>query len=129
MARRKVREYDAKRLLKTHLLKLANLHLDILVAQVKADTDYVELLKENPWLAQCKTVVKPDMLFGQRGKHDLVGLNLSFNEAQDFIRERMNRQITINGVTGEAKRLRCQSDREGSTFHRPERAAAPDPAF
>jgi ATP citrate (pro-S)-lyase len=37
--------------------------------------------------------VKPDMLFGQRGKNDLVGLNLTFAEAEAFIRARMNKEV------------------------------------
>ena len=38
-----------------------------------------------------KLVVKPDMLFGKRGKHDLVGLNLSAGEAEAFIKQRMGK--------------------------------------
>lgn len=100
MARKKVREYDAKRLLKAHLLRLAGLQLPIQVAQATATTDYPELLKNNPWLSATQLVVKPDMLFGQRGKHDLVGLNLSFDQARDFIAQRMNKEVTVNGCTG-----------------------------
>lgn len=43
------------------------------VVQFTADTSAADLLNANPWLADTKLVVKPDMLFGQRGKHDLVG--------------------------------------------------------
>lgn len=48
------------------------------VAQANAATNFAELLQQQPWLGSSKLVVKPDMLFGQRGKHDLVGLNLSY---------------------------------------------------
>jgi succinyl-CoA synthetase beta subunit len=41
-------------------------------AQVRADTSFVELLDVNPWLKTTRLVVKPDMLFGKRGKHDLA---------------------------------------------------------
>lgn len=41
--------------------------------------------------AQTKLVVKPDCLFGKRGKHDLVGLNLDFAQAEQFIKARMNK--------------------------------------
>jgi ATP citrate (pro-S)-lyase len=51
------------------------------VVQFTAATNPSELLNENPWLANTKLVVKPDMLFGQRGKNDLVGLNLDFSQA------------------------------------------------
>jgi succinyl-CoA synthetase beta subunit len=46
-----------------------------------------------PGPTQVKLVVKPDMLFGQRGKNDLVGLNLTFSEAEAFIRARMNKEV------------------------------------
>ena len=39
---------------------------------MRADTSFVELLDVNPWLKTTRLVVKPDMLFGKRGKHDLA---------------------------------------------------------
>jgi ATP citrate (pro-S)-lyase len=60
----------------------------------------VELLEANPWLKSTRLVVKPDMLFGKRGKHDLVGLNLDFNEVTDFVKARMNKVIDMNGCIG-----------------------------
>ena len=45
----------------------------------------------NPWLSQRRLVVKPDCLFGKRGKHDLVGLNLDAQGAGEFIAARMNK--------------------------------------
>ncbi len=80
MARKKIREYDAKRLLKSHIARLAGQDLPIQVAQVNAQTDTAALLQANPWLVNTKLVVKPDMLFGQRGKHDLVGYVLGVLE-------------------------------------------------
>lgn len=38
--------------------------------------------------------MKPDMLFGQRGKHDLVGLNLTYDEAEAFVNARMGKQVS-----------------------------------
>jgi succinyl-CoA synthetase beta subunit len=48
--------------------------------------------------SQSKLVVKPDMLFGQRGKHDLVGLNLSYDEAEAFVKARMGKQVRVRGA-------------------------------
>ena len=62
------------------------------VAQVTQATDYAELLSANPWLKTTRLVVKPDMLFGKRGKHDLVGLDLDFAGVEQFIKARMNKQ-------------------------------------
>lgn len=100
MARKKVREYNGKQILKAHLERLAGLSLPINVAQVTQDTNFLELLSAQPWLSTSKLVVKPDMLFGQRGKNDLVGINLDHQQAEQFIRERMNKVVTINGCTG-----------------------------
>jgi hypothetical protein len=67
MARKKVREYDAKRVLKAAFARLLGCELRIQVAQVKEAADWGELLLQHPWLSTTKLVVKPDMLFGQVG--------------------------------------------------------------
>ncbi|KAI3438739.1 hypothetical protein D9Q98_001158 [Chlorella vulgaris] len=100
MARKKIREYDSKRLLKAHIARLAGLQLPIAVAQVKEGTSFSELVSANPWMTQTKLVVKPDCLFGKRGKHDLVGLNLDASEAQQFIATRMGRVVDMDGTVG-----------------------------
>ena len=50
MARKKIREYDAKRLLAAHAARLAGLELPIQAVQVKGSTDWAELVDANPWL-------------------------------------------------------------------------------
>mmetsp|Transcript_11426 Transcript_11426/g.20143 ORF Transcript_11426/g.20143 Transcript_11426/m.20143 type:complete len:428 (+) Transcript_11426:129-1412(+) len=100
MARKKIREHDAKILLRTHFKRLAARELPIRVAQVDATTDLAALLHASPWLLTTKLVVKPDMLFGQRGKHDLVGLNLDWHGAQKFINDRLGKVVTVKGCTG-----------------------------
>ncbi|EIE24609.1 ATP-citrate lyase subunit A [Coccomyxa subellipsoidea C-169] len=100
MARKKIREYDSKRLLKAHILRLKGIKLPLNVAQVRADTNFVELLDANPWLKTTKLVVKPDMLFGKRGKHDLVGLNLDFPGVEAFIKARMGKVVDMDGCVG-----------------------------
>lgn len=100
MARKKIREYNSKQLLKAHIKRLAGLDLPIQVAQVKASTNFSELVSANPWMTQKRLVVKPDCLFGKRGKHDLVGLNLDANSAQEFIAARMGKVIDMDGTVG-----------------------------
>jgi ATP citrate (pro-S)-lyase len=101
MARKKVREFAGKRLLKAAMQRLHGVDLPIRVAQVKGATDLAALVAANPWLATERLVVKPDCLFGQRGKNDLVGLNLTWSEAEAFIRARMGREVTVKaGVSG-----------------------------
>jgi ATP citrate (pro-S)-lyase len=46
MARKKIREYDAKRILKAQFEALAGKSLPIHVAQVTASTDYKDLLQQ-----------------------------------------------------------------------------------
>lgn len=101
MARKKIREFAGKRLLKDAMRRLHGVELPIRVAQVKASTDLAALVRANPWLATERLVVKPDCLFGQRGKNDLVGLNLTWPDAEAFIRARMGREVTVKaGVSG-----------------------------
>ncbi len=54
MARKKIREYDSKRLLKAHIKRLAGLDLPINVAQVKEATSFAELIAANPWMTQVR---------------------------------------------------------------------------
>eukprot|EP01025_Chloroclados_australasicus_P012966 TRINITY_DN16198_c2_g1_i1.p2 TRINITY_DN16198_c2_g1~~TRINITY_DN16198_c2_g1_i1.p2 ORF type:complete len:449 (-),score=77.29 TRINITY_DN16198_c2_g1_i1:310-1581(-) len=100
MARKKIREYDSKRLLRQYFERLSGTELPIQSVQVTQSSDFVTLLNENAWMRTAKLVVKPDMLFGQRGKHDLLGLDLTFTEAENFVRERMNRQVEVRGCKG-----------------------------
>ncbi|KAK2647251.1 hypothetical protein Ddye_022446 [Dipteronia dyeriana] len=97
MVRKKIREYDSKRLLKEHLQKLAGIHLPITSAQVTESTDLTGLLDKEPWLSSTRFVVKPDMLFGKRGKSGLVALNLDFAQVTEFIKQRLGVEVEIEG--------------------------------
>ncbi|CAK0761088.1 ATP-citrate synthase alpha chain protein 2 [Coccomyxa viridis] len=81
-------------------MRLKNIKLPLNVSQVRADTNFVELLDANPWMKSTKLVVKPDMLFGKRGKHDLVGLNLDFAGVESFIKARMGKVVDMDGCIG-----------------------------
>jgi ATP citrate (pro-S)-lyase len=100
MARKKIREYDSKRLLKAHIARLCGIDLPIQVAQVTESTNFAELVASNPWMTQTSLVVKPDCLFGKRGKHDLVGLNLDHLAAASFVKARMNSTVDMDGTVG-----------------------------
>ncbi|KAJ3691870.1 hypothetical protein LUZ61_000037 [Rhynchospora tenuis] len=97
MARKKIREYDSKRLLKDHLKRLAAIHLHILSAQITESTDFTELVDTQPWLSSMKLVVKPDMLFGKRGKSGLVALNLDFAQVVEFVKKRLGVEVEMGG--------------------------------
>jgi ATP citrate (pro-S)-lyase len=92
MARKKIRECTAKSLLKRHHALLPAAFGSV---QITAESNWEQLIILHPWLGTSRLVVKPDMLFGQRGKHDLVGLNLTAAEAEQFVKERVGRVITV----------------------------------
>ena len=100
MARRAIREYDAKRLLAKYLpTYLEGFSYPGEVALVTPETNWDALVDENPWLAEEKLVVKPDELFSKRGKLGLLGLNLSLDEVKAWIDEHMGKDQTIGDLT------------------------------
>lgn len=56
-------------------------------------TDFAELANTEPWLSTTKLVVKPDMLFGKRGKSGLVALNLDLAQVSQFVKERLGKEV------------------------------------
>lgn len=56
-------------------------------------TDFTELTNKEPWLSSTKLVVKPDMLFGKRGKSGLVALNLDLAQVAEFVKERLGVEV------------------------------------
>lgn len=99
MAQRGIREYDGKRMLASQLPKDVCPY-DGKIALWGPDTTPDQLAKANPWLTEKPLVVKPDQLFGKRGKHGLVLLNADWEKAKAWIGERMNRPATVGAVTG-----------------------------
>ncbi|RAL53288.1 hypothetical protein DM860_006960 [Cuscuta australis] len=100
MARKKIREYDSKRLLKENFKRLGGYDLAIKSAQVTDSTDFNELVEKEPWLSSTKLVVKPDMLFGKRGKSGLVALKLDLAEVAVFVKERLGKEVEMGGCKG-----------------------------
>lgn len=100
MARKKIREYDSKRLLKQHLKRIADIQLNIRSAHITASTDFNEAASAEPWLSSEKLVVKPDMLFGKRGKSGLVALNLDLAQVASFVKDRLGNEVEIGGCKG-----------------------------
>jgi ATP-citrate lyase beta-subunit len=102
MAQRGIREFDAKRLLARYWSE----YLDQVPAYpgkmvlVTPQTDLAALPQQHPWLSEGKLVAKPDQLFGKRGKHGLVKVASTFEEARQWIAERMSQEATVGKVTG-----------------------------
>jgi len=103
MAQKGIREYDGKRVLFDWLAKdfpkLKERAKKL--ALITPETKEKEALSANPWLKTTKLVVKPDQLFGKRGKHGLVLLNADWKTAWKWIAERMNKMVTVGKTTGE----------------------------
>jgi len=59
------------------------------------------ILDENPWLKTTKLVAKPDQLIKRRGKAGLIAVNKTFEEAKDWVMERMCKEQKIETVTGQ----------------------------
>ncbi|KAK6123083.1 hypothetical protein DH2020_043176 [Rehmannia glutinosa] len=100
MARKKIREYDSKRLLKEHFKRISGSDLEIKSAQITESTDFKELVDKEPWISSTKLVVKPDMLFGKRGKSGLVALNLDLAGVAAFVKERLGKEVEMGGCKG-----------------------------
>ncbi|PIA29217.1 hypothetical protein AQUCO_06100012v1 [Aquilegia coerulea] len=101
MARKKIREYDSKRLLKENFKRISGgSELPIKSAQVTESTDFNEVANKESWLSSGKLVVKPDMLFGKRGKSGLVALNLDLAEVATFVKERLGKEVEMGGCKG-----------------------------
>ncbi len=73
MAQKAIREYDAKSILAKHWDKyFPNFTYAYETVVVQNGSQLTEAAKEKTWLKEKNLVAKPDMLFGKRGKNDLV---------------------------------------------------------
>ena len=102
MAQRGIREYHGKKMMAKYWSEyFKDLEkYEGKAALVDPKTTVDDLAKRNPWLKKEKLVVKPDQLIGKRGKHNLILLNATFEQARKWIEDRMNKEITIGKVTG-----------------------------
>jgi ATP-citrate lyase beta-subunit len=103
MAQKGIREYDAKRIMAKALPEFSDnkIKFDIKQILVGPDVNWEKIEKENPWLKKEKLVAKPDQLFGKRGKNNLLYVNKNWNEVKKWIKERMNKTVTIKQTTGQ----------------------------
>ncbi|KAL9966324.1 hypothetical protein ACROYT_G024378 [Oculina patagonica] len=74
-------------------------------AVVVHDTNWDEIVQENPWIASEKLVVKPDQLIKRRGKLGLIKVNVNLQEAKKWIEERMGKDIQVGAASGPLKRF------------------------
>ncbi|MCJ7443294.1 MAG: ATPase [Methanotrichaceae archaeon] len=101
MAQRGIREYDAKRMISRFLPEyLPEFSYKGNVILVGPETDLEKMAEKNLWLKSEKLVVKPDQLFGKRGKHRLVLLDATWDQAKNYIKENMGVEMVVGGVAG-----------------------------
>lgn len=107
MARKKIREYMAKLLVLRHLNKYASAGVSLdegikrLGSLMVTDaTNFRHFKQETPEFADVPLVVKPDMLFGKRGKHNLVLVKKDLDTCEKWIYERMDQEVQVGHVKG-----------------------------
>jgi ATP-citrate lyase beta-subunit len=101
MAQRGIREFDGKKMLAKYWSEYISKDFSFpgKVVLVDPKTKLDDLPKKHKWLTTEKLVVKPDQLFGKRGKHGLIKANSSFAEVKKWIKERMNKETKVGKVT------------------------------
>ncbi len=101
MAQRGIREFDAKRMLARSLPHyLDGLAYKGEVVLVGPDTDVEEVVALNSWLLRKRLVIKPDQLFGKRGIHGLILLDVDWDAVKGYLAKNMGREVEIGGVIG-----------------------------
>jgi ATP citrate (pro-S)-lyase len=102
MAQKAIREADGKRMIARLLKEYTNgkYTIEDRFITVGPDTDLKKLPTKHPWLSKTKLVVKPDQLIKRRGKSKLLLLNADWKESEKWIKERMEKPITVGTVTG-----------------------------
>lgn len=103
MSAKAVREYHGKKLIARHVLEVSNRRhaIDDRSVLITPDTDLEVLAQEEAWLNTTPLVVKPDQLIKRRGKAGLVGIKLDWQGVQDWIAERMQKEIQVEHVKGQ----------------------------
>ena len=104
MAQKPIREYDGKRLFKENWENyFSGLNYPFESVLVKSGEELKELAKrpEYSWLNEKPLVAKPDMLFGKRGKNNLVLFkvnkpgDVTLEDAAKWIDEKRSHDVTL----------------------------------
>lgn len=98
MAKQKLREADAKRLISTFISR-RGIHAPFQSILIDPRTDLDTIPLHHPWVLQQQLVIKPDQLFGKRKQYNLVFLPATFDMVKAWLQEHRNKQCTIGKAT------------------------------
>ena len=114
MAQRGISEYDAKALLSRSWSDFFGdeYTYQFRAVSIQQSSDLSDSVKAQPWLSTLPLVVKPDMLFGKRGKNDLVYYkqtnpgDVTLENAIQWINDKQKQSKTLlDGSTGDLTRF------------------------
>jgi ATP citrate (pro-S)-lyase len=102
MAQKAIREADGKRMIARLLKDYTNgkYSIENRFVTIGPDTDLKKIPNTYTWITKEKLVVKPDQLIKRRGKSKLLLLNATWKDAEKWMKERINKPITVGTVTG-----------------------------
>lgn len=109
MAQRSIREIDGKNMIFRFWNRFfpSDLHLEYQGVLVEKDSDFNAIESANKWLSGSGLVVKPDMLFGKRGKNGLVYYkkntpgDVLWRDVEKWVKEKASATTTLlSGQSG-----------------------------
>ena len=105
-AQKNIYEFDAKKLIADKLPKYyPGFQYHDKLALIEVGTDIDKLIEQNPWMKTESVVVKPDQLFGKRGKANLILLDANSDQVKAFCNEKLGKTFVLSGIEGELTRL------------------------
>ncbi|BES99753.1 unnamed protein product [Nesidiocoris tenuis] len=72
-------------------------------AAISENTNWRDVVDENPWLKTQPLVVKPDQLIKRRGKLGLIKVNTNLAGAEQWVKERMNKDQEVGKAKGKLR--------------------------
>lgn len=70
---------------------------------IEENTNWTDVVNQNPWLKSEQLVVKPDQLIKRRGKLGLIKVNANLDTVKQWVGERMNKDQQIGKTVGKLR--------------------------
>ncbi|XP_076240765.1 ATP-citrate synthase [Calliopsis andreniformis] len=102
MSAKAIREATGKDLINRKLASGTNA-VKCRFVTITEQTNWADVVIENPWLQTEKLVVKPDQLIKRRGKLGLIKVNANLATVKQWIAERMNKDQQIGKTVGKLR--------------------------